>query len=119
MDNLQINHKDGNKHNNHVSNLEYVTYSENNLHALHTGLRKHVDMNLVIKRGEDNYGAKVTEKQVKQFLEYHYKTGYGCRKVARYFGVSRGIVDGILMGRTWKHIDRESIKKEVEKNAQL
>ena len=115
---LVINHKDGNKHNNHVSNLEYVTYSENNLHALRTGLRKPVDMRPFVKRGEEHCRAKVTEEQVKQFLKYHYETGYGCRRVAKHFGVSYGIVDSILIGKTWKHVDRESVKKEVEENAQ-
>lgn len=36
---LQINHKDGNKHNNCVSNLEPCTPSENTIHAYKTGLK--------------------------------------------------------------------------------
>lgn len=35
----QINHKDGNKTNNHISNLEWCDSSYNNRHALLTGLR--------------------------------------------------------------------------------
>ena len=36
-----VNHIDGNKHNNHVSNLEWSSYSENAIHAGENGLTKH------------------------------------------------------------------------------
>jgi len=35
-----INHKDGNKENNNLSNLEWCTYQENSIHAFKNGLNK-------------------------------------------------------------------------------
>lgn len=66
-----VNHKDGNKLNNHVNNLEWCTVSENHLHAFKTGLRS--------KESCKNY---IGKKHAKSTLPYHNVT----KKVYKYKG---------------------------------
>lgn len=105
--NYEVNHIDGNKKNNNVNNLEYVTRSENLLHAYKIGLRKGPKANP--RRGEDHPFAKLKEEDVILILKTHRETGYGDRKLARILGFPKSAIGPILRNRSWKHIDRNLI----------
>lgn len=94
----EINHKDGNKQNNHISNLEWVTSSENKFHAFRTGLSKSYD-----KRGEANPRSKLTVTDVHvalHILEKFPNVPY----VAKLFKVKRSTIQSIKSGKNWGHL---------------
>ena len=62
MENLQVNHIDGNKTNNTLNNLEWCTASQNQRHAFDTGLSKS-------RRGESSNLSKLTQKDIELIFE--------------------------------------------------
>jgi len=64
QNNLLINHKDGNKMNNHISNLEWCTYSENLKHAYKIGLYTYIKKAGVYGKHTIKCAQKANEKIV-------------------------------------------------------
>jgi hypothetical protein len=83
-----INHIDGNKQNNRVANLEYVSHAANMAHASRIGL---------MPRGERHYSAKLTDEQVEQIRAARAAGEPGVSVAAR-FGVSGSTVSQIVHG---------------------
>ena len=96
-DNLPcVNHKDGNKLNNNVNNLEWSTYSENNKHAYNTGLR---DKYATAKRTR-----KLTAKQVEEIRALYVKgkhCKYNSRGLAKKYEVSPRTILKIVNGQSY------------------
>lgn len=101
-DGLEVNHIDGNKHNNHSSNLEWVTKSQNHKHK-HSVLGKTV-------RGSSVSSSKLHELDVKE-IKRCIEQGEPLTNISQRFGVHIVTIHDISKGKTWKHIGVDYIAK--------
>lgn len=92
------NHEDGNKFNNHVSNLKWVTKSENIQHAMNNGLNH---------SGENSCKSKLTNAQAKYIREIYIRGDleFGAGALARKFNVASATILDIIHGVTFKNVE--------------
>ena len=89
-----VNHKDGVKTNNHVSNLEWSTYTQNNRHAVETGLKN--------QKGENHFNSKLNDEAVK-FIRENFKV-ISRKELAEKFKVTVSLIAMVQTYKIWKHI---------------
>ena len=94
---ITINHIDGNRENNHLSNLEFATMHEQMVHALAIGL-------LVPTRGEDRGRvSKLTNEAVREIRRLH-AAGVRAKDLAPRYGVKARAIFHVLARTTWAHV---------------
>ena len=94
MENLEVNHIDGNKKNNRSEKLEWCTSSENQMHAFKTGLSK-------ARRGEESNFSKLKLEDVKRVFDLR-EQGLTQAEIATIVGCSSSNISYILKRKTWQ-----------------
>lgn len=92
--NMEINHKDGKKDNNNITNLEYVTKSENIRHAFSIGLKN--------VTGENHPRAKL---KISDVVEIKSLIGFIPNiEIAKKFNITVSQVSRIKLGKVWQSL---------------
>lgn len=99
---LVVNHIDGNKLNNRVENLEYVTPKENVHHAIKNGLSR-------VLYGEEVGTSKLHAQEVLDIKGKYASGAYSQRNLAKEYSVSQTCIRMISKNRIWRHLTDESI----------
>lgn len=93
----EVNHKNGNKLDFSIQNLEWVTRSENIVHAFRTGL-------MVARKGTEVHTAKLDEEKVREIRLLYQSGDFTYREIGEMFGVYHSVISNIINGHYWKHV---------------
>jgi hypothetical protein len=91
----EVDHVDGNRHNNCADNLEYVTHLEN----LRRAVRRRIENGI----GTKQRSVKLTPAAVRKIRKL-INCGWQIKKVAARFAVYDSTILKIKFGKTWKHV---------------
>lgn len=94
---MEVNHKDTNKTNNFVDNLEYITHLANVEHAKIMGL-------CAKNKGENNPMCKIPDSEIPIIFELR-KTGLLQKEIASIYGVSNSTICLILKQKSRTYIN--------------
>ncbi len=100
---LTINHIDGNKANNKLSNLELATYKEQSKHS------REVLGNVIDQYGEKNPSFKLKDSEIISIRELYKSKLYTQAEIGKMFGVAHQTISKIVNG------DRRNKTGEIEK----
>lgn len=94
-----VHHKDHNKQNNCIDNLEWVTYSENTQYAYDAEA-------INVNKGEDVHNSKLKNEDVHAICKLLEK-GLRNIEIAKEFNIPNTLIKSIRAGRTWTHISEK------------
>lgn len=102
---LTINHKNGNKKDNHPDNLELMTDQEQSIHA-RTVLKK----GLLDQDGEKNSQSKLTKEQVEEIISRR-ESGEPLKNIASDYNIKIQHVSRLAKKQRWKHLHTTEFPK--------
>lgn len=96
----EVNHKNGNKADNRLENLEWLTRSENLLH-------RHRVLGLKLRRddkGEKNLNSKLTNQDVREIRRLYATGNFSQAELSKTFRICSSGISHVITGRTWSHV---------------